>query len=94
MECVTTSGSKTADAVIYAGPCFLHAVVLVGGSATGDVIVYDNPASAAGTKMTHVSALTTETAEVSFNNPVRALTGLYADVTGTGAEYYVYYSPI
>lgn len=94
MECVTTRGSKTASAVIYAGPCFLHAVVIVGGSATGDVIIYDNASAASGTKLTHVSSLTLVTNEISFNNPVRALNGLYADVTGTGAEYYVYYSPL
>ncbi len=92
---VTSSGLKAADAIITAIGGYLHGVVLIpDGTNACTVIIYDNPAAAAGTVLAKLSipALTTAHQFITFNSPVSANSGIYADVSGTGANYIVYYS--
>jgi len=88
-----SSGLKTVDAVIQTGRNRINAITLLGdGTNAASVIVYDNPSAASGVVLAKVTALAaTRFTHVLFENPVVAEDGIYADVSGTGAEYIVYY---
>lgn len=88
-----SSGLKNADAVIATGRNRINAVSLLGdGTNAASVIIYDNASAASGTVLAKVTALATARfTHVIFENPVVAEDGLYADVSGTNAEYIVYY---
>lgn len=74
-----TSDSKTtvlaADGVVSAAPCHLLSVIV---DATGAVILYDNASAASGTKL----AVLAGPAHHTFAHPVRAINGIYCDLTG------------
>lgn len=92
MASSVTSGLKTTDAVIAVGRNRVNAVSLIGGSSASSVILYDNASAASGkvvAKLTQATNLVLT--HVLFENPVYVENGIYADVTGTGAEYIVYY---
>lgn len=88
-----SSGLKTADAVIQTGHNRINAVTLItDGTNAASVIVYDNASAASGLVLAKVTAAGAQnTVHVIFENPVYAENGLYADVTGTGAGYIVYF---
>jgi len=87
-----TSGLKTADAIIATGRNRINAVTLIGGSTASSVILYDNASAASGTVLAKATQATNlVTTHIIFENPVICDNGIYADVTGTGAEYIVYY---
>ena len=88
-----SSGLKTAGAVISAGRNRINAITLLGdGTNAASLIIYDNASAASGLVLAKVTQLaTTRLTHILFDNPVFAENGLYADVTGTGAEYIVYY---
>lgn len=88
-----SSGLKTADAVIAAGKNRINAITLLGdGTNAASVILYDNATAASGTVLAKVTQLATgRLTHIIFENPVIADNGIYADVTGTGAEYIVYF---
>lgn len=96
----TSSGLKTADAVIYAGPCRLLGVQLIGdGTNASSVILYDHAASASGLEVSKL-ALPAGTAGAGqcfadCNIPpggVYCNSGIFADVAGTNAKYIVLFS--
>lgn len=90
-----SSGLKTADAAISTTRNRVNAVTLFSdGTNACSVILYDNASAASGTEVGKVSigAASLKTTEhVVFENPVLCENGIYADVTGTGAGYIVYY---
>ncbi len=88
-----SSGLKSADAVIATGVNRLNAVTLItDGTNTASVVVYDNASTASGKELAKVTAAGAQnTVHVLFENPVYAENGIYADVTGTGAGYIVYF---
>ena len=87
-----SSGLKTADAVIVAGRSRINAITLIGGSTASSVVLYDNAAAASGTVVGKATQATQNvTTHIIFENPVICEDGIYADVTGTGAEYIVYF---
>jgi len=88
-----SSGLKAADAVIQTGRNRINAITLLGdGTNAASVIVYDNASAASGVVLAKVTALAaTRFTHVLFENPVVAEYGIYADVSGTGAEYIIYY---
>lgn len=88
-----SSGLKTADAVIQTGRNRINAITLLGdGTNAASVIVYDNASAASGVVLAKITALATDRfTHVLFENPVVAEDGIYADVSGTGAEYIIYY---
>lgn len=92
---ITSSGLQTADAVILATGGFVHAVTLIPAAADCSVVIYDNASSASGTvvaKVTLFTALAQGSTTITFQKPVCANAGIYADVAGTGANYIVHYS--
>lgn len=88
-----SSGLKTVDSVIQTGRNRINAITLLGdGTNEASVIVYDNASTASGVILAKVTAGTaTRFTHVLFENPVVAENGIYADVSGTGAEYIIYY---
>ena len=90
-----SSGLKTSDAIIATGVNRVNAVTLHSdGTNACSVVLYDNASAASGIVLAKVSigaASLKTTEEVVFTNPVRASNGIYADVTGTGAGYIVYF---
>ena len=88
-----SSGLKSADAVITTGVNRINAITLLtDGTNAASVIVYDNTSAASGLVLAKVTAAGAQnTMHVIFENPVYAEKGLYADVTGTGAEYILYF---
>lgn len=87
-----SSDLQTTDQQIYTGRGTLNAVtILTDGTNAATLTIYDNT-SAAGTvlfKMIVPGASQSNHAE--YNLAIRCTTGLYADVSGTGASYIVYY---
>lgn len=92
---VQSSGLKTADAAIAATGARLHGVMVISDATNvASVVIYDNASAASGTVLAKLSipANTTAPQYVIFNHPITANLGIYADVSGTGANYIVYYS--
>jgi len=90
-----SSGIKNADAVISATRNRVNAVTIISdGTNACNVVLYDNASAASGLEVAKVSigAASLKTTEhVVFENPVISENGIYADVTGTGATYIVFY---
>lgn len=92
---VQSSGLKSADAAISALPARLHGVYVISdASNVASVVVYDNASAASGTAVAKLSiaASTTAPQYITFNQPIVCNNGIYADVSGTGANYIIYYS--
>jgi len=91
-----SSGLKTADAAIVAVECvFCGGKVIADGTNAAEVAIYDNASAASGTligkgQVKAASAPETDPIDVPPDG-VHCQNGIYADVTGTGAEYYIYY---
>lgn len=93
----TTSDLQSADAQITVMPGLLHGVALLGdGTNACNVKVYDSENNTtSGKKLLATvslpaSSITDET--LIFNFGVVVNRGIYCDVSGTGASYYVYYT--
>lgn len=90
-----SSGLKSASAAIVARPCLLHGITLLQASAACTIIVYDNATTNAGTAVEQINNNTNTSTERSrFNNPVVCNNGIYAAVTGAGANYIIHYSDL
>lgn len=91
---LTSSGLKSADAAIYAAECKLHGLfVLTDGTNAATVVLYDNASAASGTELAkYVVPGASLSGYVHFDCPVGASKGIYADVSGTGANYIVHYA--
>lgn len=93
-ESATSSGLQNADAAIAARPARLLGLQVVGdGTNAATVVVYDNASAASGTVLAKVvvDAGLVEAHPALPIGGVCANKGIYVDVTGTGAEYIVYY---
>ena len=88
---IRSLGEQTADGILYTGHTLLSGVELItDGAAICTVVLYDET-SATGTKVYEGGCLGTEQSKwVPFDNPVKCTTGLYLDITGTGASCIVY----
>lgn len=92
---VQSSGLKSADAAIAATGARLHGVYVISDATNvASVVVYDNASAASGTALAKLSiaASTTAPQYIVFNDPITASNGIYVDVSGTGANYIIYYS--
>lgn len=90
----TSSGLKTADVAILAGPGRLRGLhVGADGTNAATVILYDNASAASGTVLAKIIVDATLTAAdaVIPTEGIICHNGIYADVTGTGAEFIVYF---
>lgn len=93
----TSSGRKTADAVICARPARLLSVILEGdGTNACSVVLYDNATTNSGTVLAEVLLPASGIKYQQFMLPcgVEASFGIFADVTGTGAAYVVHTSQL
>jgi hypothetical protein len=94
-----TSYEKDADATIYTGACLLVSLlVITDGTNAATVILYDK-ASVTGIAATNKLCEFTVPGASQYGGrnwtfPIRCATGIYADVTGTGATYIVEYIPV
>ena len=93
---VTSSGLLAADTAITAIGGYLHGVTLISDATnTASIVIYDSPVANTGALVLaklSIPATTTAPQTITFNNPVSANKGIFADVTGTGANFIVYYS--
>lgn len=92
----TSSGLKSADGIILAMPGRLMGLqVNADGTNQATVVLYDNASAASGTVLAKVIVDATLTSEelVVGEAGVVVNNGIYADVTGTGAEFIVYFTP-
>lgn len=93
-----SSGLQTGDAAIATGKVFLHGIQLIsnGGTGTMKVVLYDCATATDISNARMIAKVIVAGAnahkEVSFNAPILASYGLYADVTGTSASYITYYA--
>jgi len=90
-DVVISSGLTTSDRLIATGNCYYHGMELISGASTAVVVIYD-AITISGTSVTKVQCPTANaycSAPLPFG--VEVFTGIYADVTGTGAAYTVYY---
>ena len=88
-----SSGLKSADALIATGRNRINAIILNGdGTNAASVTIYDNT-SASGKVVDKVTigANHVHGDQHIFTNPILCENGIYADVTGTGAEYVVFF---
>jgi hypothetical protein len=90
--CVS-SGLRTADAPIYVGRGTLNAfTVVTDGTNAATVTLYDNATAATGNVLAKmVVGGSAGTGFQAWNLAVRCLNGIFADVSGTGAGYIVYF---
>lgn len=88
-----SSGSLSASTLLVTGTALLCGLNLVtDGTNAVTVTVYDNTA-ASGTVLATVKVKGADLSkEILFTYPVKAKTGLYASVSGTGASFTVYYA--
>lgn len=87
-----SSNHVTTGTLIKTGPSMLVAVVLTAGTGAAAVTnVYDNTA-ASGTILTSLRALTGESVVFTPCQPLVADTGIYGDVSGTGAVLTIVYA--
>lgn len=92
----TSSGLLAADTAVRTQPSRLLGVSLIGdGTNACNVIIYDNASAASGTVLAKLSLpasgfpyidMSAMAAGIVANN------GLFADVTGTGAAFIIYYA--
>lgn len=93
---LTSSGLKSADAVIMAMPGRMFYVQLLGdGTNAASLVLYDNASAASGLVLAKLSldAGLVQSEPFAVEAGVVANNGIYADVSGTGAEYIVYFAP-
>ena len=84
LEPCTMSGNKTASTAIWARPGILG-VIDLGAPTTGVVTlkIYDNPTAASGTVLARIDLPAGVTSVNNLQVGRQALTGLYAELSGT-----------
>jgi hypothetical protein len=89
----SSSGLKTSDGLIAAGIKNLCGVLVISdGNNDASIVVYDSASGATGTVLFKGTvAKAANFGGATFGNVVRTTKGIYADVTGSGASYIIYY---
>jgi hypothetical protein len=90
-----SSGLKTSDGIISASRALVYGVTVITNTTNvATLVLYDSASAASGTELAKI-AIPAGTSAVSvhvpFDNPIDALSGIYADITGTSAAYVVYF---
>lgn len=88
-----SSGEKTSDTAVYTSTCYLSGVeVITDGTNDAKLIIYDNSSGASGKKLLEMTVPGSNNYGVrDWSHPVEAVNGLYGDVTGTGASFFIEY---
>ena len=87
---VETSGAKTADAQLKSTSGIFWGAQLKGGSDTATLVLYDGT-SASDKKICELSAAAGILSDIHLTAGVSFSTGLFADVSGTGPEYVIWF---
>ena len=88
-----STGLLTADKTVITGKSILTGfLVVTDGTNNATIVIYDNT-SAAGTELAKIVVLgASYFGGGTFEIPIRCTKGIYADITGTGASYIIYYN--
>lgn len=87
-----SSGVLNADTLIFTGRNRINAItVLTDGTNAATVDLYDNTSAASKIAVKGKCVGANLINHIIFENPVIMENGIYADVTGTGATFIVYY---
>ena len=87
-----SSGVLNADTLIFTGRNRINALtVITDGTNAATVSLYDNTSAASKIAVQGKCVGASLTNHYIFENPVIMENGIYADVTGTGATFIVYY---
>lgn len=89
----TSSGLKSATGAIFAAPCVLVGIKLIGGSATSVATLHDHPTAASGTVVGKVQSAASASDDLLPPNGIVCNNGLYLTLSGTGAEAIIYFYP-
>lgn len=95
MSCpATSSGLLNSDTAVSARPAKIHSVQLLGdGTNAATLVIYDNASAAAGTVLVKIVVDAGLTYELFHSmDGIVCNNGIYADVTGTGAEFIVHFN--
>jgi len=90
-ETVISSGLTTSDRLIATGNCYLYGLEIISGASTAIVVLYDSLTISGTTALMGQCAPTASWNGARLLHPIEIFTGIYADVSGTGAAYTVYY---
>lgn len=83
---------QTADALVATGKAGLCAVIVTSdGTNVATLDIYDNTTNSGTKVFTAVVPISQRSVMFTFVRAVKADIGLFADITGTGASYSVYY---
>ncbi len=90
-DVVFSSGLTTTDRLIATGNCYYYGMNIISGASTAVIVIYD-AITISGTTVDK-GQCTTSQAACSRPLPwgVEVFDGIYADTTGTGAAYTVFY---
>jgi len=88
-----SSGLQNSDQLLFRGKNRINAITLIGDGTNACNLYIHDGLNASGTKVVAKVKLAAGgvTNHIIFENPVLCDTGIYADITGTGAEYIVYF---
>ena len=87
---VESSGARTADAQVKSTSGTLWGAQLKGGATSATLVLYDGT-SASGKKLCELSSAAGALSNIHLTGGVSFSTGLFADVSGTGPEYVVWF---
>lgn len=87
-----SSGVLSADTLIATGRNRVNAItVLSDGTNEATLELYDNTSAAGTVNVKGICLGASKVNHIIFENPVKFENGIYADVTGTGAAFIVFY---
>ena len=87
-----SSGLKTTSQLIATGKNRINAITFLGdGTNVSTVTIYDNTTASGKIVARVVNKATDQQNHVIFTNPVVVENGIYAELTGTGGTYLVYF---
>lgn len=87
-----STGVLSVDTLIFTGKQRVNAVsVFSDGTNLATLDLYDNTSAAGTIRVKNICLGANRINHIVFENPVIFDTGLYADVTGTGATFIVFY---
>jgi len=92
-ESSITSGEQTADGLIFTGQANITAIqVVTDGTNDAKIIIYDNTSAAGRVVFECTVTGASHYGGRVFVPPIELYDGIYADISGTGASYFVEYA--
>lgn len=93
-EAIISSGLTTSDRSITSRPGYFYGCILISSESTASVIIYDGTTIVTGKEIFKAEVGLTNKCPPPFPPaPIEYFTGIYADVTGTGSNYIIYFKP-